>query len=1193
MENDLLLTRFRELTRTTAALLPAQEEAVFSDAPLTLAGAGAGTGKTHTLAWRFLRALLRPGVRPRDILTLTFTEKAASEMSERINALFAKVRPVLDPDGSLLARTAEELQEAPISTIHAFSLNILREKALFLPSGLSARPITPPEEELFGRRVRDALDSLDFDWFRRNLPSGRTPEDLLEEAGDDLPAVLNAYSPAAVTDFAFGLSDMLESRGETPDTLLESAGSTAFADGIEERLKAIALPSAREAASLWLQDILPSLPSPLPGSGAFNGRLSAFRERWTGRPASGEENFLLALADDLFKNLLKNLSGTGNSKAALLLGELLGESLKDHREHFSVLWTSLGFLEKGLTPLDFRLRTALLRTAALLWLAFREFRRRRGLVTFDDMIRLAGELTVPSADKGTPVRTYREILVDEFQDTNALQDRLIRSVAGPDSRIFLVGDLKQSIYRFRHADPSLFGALLGRQDEGTRYIPLQTNFRTRPALLDGVNEIFGRVWRDGISPSLGQAYEDLLFPEDGALAAAREGTTLPAILPLIRCAEEGEKALQARTGAAEHLGRALSRMRGQPVWDSRLKALRPAEWRDMTILVPTRSSFPALEDTLFPRFGIPVAFERGKQYFARGEIGDLRAALQTIAFPDDRHALLSFLATPFSGLSLDQVALLFAPGEPLVEDLYPGTARRIEELRTAARYAGLFSAIAGLLKNQAVLLSWPFWRRRNVLSNLWKGLDLVREYEEVFGSDPAGCAAYFARMAAVRSGGEEGTPLGEEEDVVRVMTVHSAKGLEFPIVALVDLNNTPGRGWGNSLVPSLLLGAGASKYPSGWGEETSETGKLAVFLEKAEEGEEWERLFYVGCTRARDCLILSSPCGGKDGLPQPAKGSWLSLLGEDLLAASDSGDGEEGNEPPLLPQEEKAGDPPGTGGRTLSLPSLAPLSLERLSATSFSLFQWCPAAWRMKYRQGVDLIWELPSSEEQGGADLGSFAHWFLVRWNFMESGLGALRSSRCPLTLPPSLRSVWRDEGARLTLVRWLERLARLPAGKRMAERAASGGLRRELPFRFRMADGPLLTGSVDVLWEEEDSICIRDYKITARDESAPESLPSWEALYRAQLLFYGYAASLAWPGKKVDMRLIHLREGSEGDAVIGGAPWQDMEETLRRTARRAVSGPFSPAAERCPVCFYRFDCPFRQKQPAPEGNPRDSSSS
>ncbi|NLB83204.1 MAG: UvrD-helicase domain-containing protein [Synergistaceae bacterium] len=1174
--NNLLLTRLRELIRSTDALLPAQEEAVFSDAPLTLAGAGAGTGKTHTLAWRFLRALLRPGVRPRDILTLTFTEKAASEMSERINALFAKVRPVLDPENRLLTAVAEELQEAPISTIHAFSLNILREKALFLPSGLSARPITPPEEELFNRRVRDALDTLDFDWFRRTLPPGRTPEEILGEAADDLPAVLNAYSPAAVTDFAFALSNLLESRGETPDTLLESAGSDAFAPLIEERLKAIALPSARANCSLWLKEILPFLPPALPGSGAFNERLGDFRNRWTGRTPSEDENFFLAFAGDLHASLLKNLSGTGNSKSALLLAELLGERLKDHRERNASLWTALSFLEQGLTDKDFRLRTALLRTASLLWLAFREFRRRRGLVTFDDMIRLAGELTAPSAEQGTPLRIYREILVDEFQDTNALQDRLIRSVAGPESRIFLVGDLKQSIYRFRHADPTLFGELLKKQDEETMYIPLQTNFRTRPTLLDGVNAIFRRVWRDGISPSLGQAYEDLLFPENEELASSREQTPLPAVLPLIRCTEEDERAPDARKGAADLLGQALLTLRGQPVWDSGLKAMRPAEWRDMTILVPVRSSFEALEGTLFPRYGIPVAFERGKQYFNRGEIGDLRAALQTIAFPEDRHALLSFLSTPFSGLSLEELAPLFAPDKPLLGDLYPEAAEGIENLRRTARYGSLYTALAELLKNQAVLLFWPSWRRRNVLSNLWKGLDLVREYEEVFGNDPAGCAAYFARMAARPSGGEEGTPLGEEEDVVRVMTVHSAKGLEFPIVALVDLNNTRGRGWGKSLVPSLLLGAGASRYPSEWGGEESDTGKLAAFLEQTEEGEEWERLFYVGCTRARDCLILSSSCGGKEGVPEPAKGSWLSLLDESSLAFSEGGEKRENPFP--VPEGEKE-DLPGERGQIIPPPSLETLSLERLSATSFSLFQWCPAAWRMKYRQGVDLVWELPSSEEQGGADLGSLAHWFLARWNFKPEGLENLRSSQCPHTLPPSLRSVWREDKARLALALWLEGLARLPAGEALAERAAEGSLRRELPFRFRMTDGPLLTGSIDVLWEEEDKICIRDYKITARDESAPESAPSWEALYSSQLLFYGYAASLAEPGKNVDMRLIHLREGTEGDPVEGASSWNKMTEQLRRVARQAVSGPFAPAAERCPVCFYRFDCPFRQK--------------
>ncbi len=1170
-DSDLLLQRLKAHIASEGRLLPAQEEAVFSDAPLTLVGAGAGTGKTHTLSWRFIRALLREDARPKDILTLTFTDKAANEMRERINALFADLRPVLDPEGTLLPRIAAELQEAQISTIHAFALNIVREEALFLPSGLGARQISPPEAELFTLRAEKALDTLDFGWFTRTLPHGLRSRDFLDERAEEyLADAVTEYSPEATVSFALSLADLLESRGESPEDLLERADAPEYFEEVKRRIRSICLPLCREVAGAWA-GVFAQLPSALPGKSAFNERLDALRKDWPAGALPPEEpEALLAFAQQLFDGILGNLKGATTSQSGKLAQEALGCSFGEHRERFATLWTGLRFLAREPAEFDVRLRSVLLRTSAMLWARYREFRRRRGLLSYDDMIRLAAEIAAPGGSSRS-VRTFREILVDEYQDTNPLQDRLIESVAAEGSRRFLVGDPKQSIYRFRHADPTLFGERIASPSGETAYIPLQTSFRTRPALLKEINGLFGGIWRNGIASTLPAPYEELLFPENPQARELREGTSLPPVLPIFRRRREGEPIAETRRRVATALGEKLLELRGQPVWSKSEKKMRPAEWRDITILVPSRSSFAALEETLHPLYGIPVAFEKGKRYFDRGEIGDLLTAIRALAFPDDRGAALGYLASPFSGLKMEQFARFLAPDAPPLAQLLPETAARLEELRSVARYSGLFAALVLLLKDQSFLGAYPLWNRKSALANLWKGLDLVREYEAVFGNDPGGCAAYVARMAGRKGAGEESTPLGEEEDVVRVLTVHSAKGLEFPITVVMDLNNTPGGGGGRgALTPSAPLGAGVSRHPEAWSEKSvSETGKIARFLEETEVREEWERLFYVAATRAMDCLVLCSPCGMKESEPSPVSGSWLSLLHPEI--PEDGAD--------LTPLGQVSREREGavrTRGVSVPPPPSEPRFVERMSATSYSLFRYCPAAWRMKFRQGMEMTWELPSSEEAGGADLGSLAHWLLSRWDFLADSLPSMLDEPHP-RLPQGLRAVWRDEQGRSALKGWLERLEGLPTGRELARLHRTLALRRELPFRVRM-EGPgrgiSLVGSVDALWIEGDTLFIRDYKITAGEM---DGTAAWETLYREQLLFYGYAASRAFPGRKQDIRLLHLREGREGERITPPASWDEVGDSIRAAASSCATGPFPAAAARCPACFYRLDCPYR----------------
>ncbi len=342
-------------------------------------------------------------------------------------------------------------------------------------------------------------------------------------------------------------------------------------------------------------------------------------------------------------------------------------------------------------------------------------------------------------------------------------------------------------------------------------------------------------------------------------------------------------------------------------------------------------------------------------------------------------------------------------------------------------------------------------------------------------------------------------------------------------------------------------------------DNTSATGKLASFLEKRESGEEWQRLFYVACTRAMDSLVLCSPCTlDKEGVPSPKEGSWLDLLGPDFLPAP----GGEEDDRPISPENRDDGPGEAPRSRSVPLPSPDELRYERLSATSYALFSWCPAAWRMKFRQGVELTWELPSSEEFGGADLGSLAHWVLARWDFTVPGLDFFLGNSLPSRLPPRLRPSWNDAGERKALRQWLSTTAEGKAGKKLAALAASGSLSREIPFRIALKDGPLLTGAMDALWRDGDRVFIRDYKITAGDDSldAGEE-PSWKFLYDSQLLFYGCAARTLFGGSETDIRLIRLRTGEEGSRWCRrhhGRQWKRTYEIGRPPV--SPGAPFRP---------------------------------
>ncbi|MDI3532071.1 MAG: hypothetical protein PWR28_416 [Synergistaceae bacterium] len=1081
MSNSALLALLRDAT-------PSQREAITSNKSFIVVTAGAGTGKTSTLAWRFAWLVATGEAKCDQILTVTYTEKAALEMALRIKATLRSWKESLKATGekgdNLFALRLEEaerkIEEATISTVHSFSMDLIRSAGSTRGTE-SHRVPSMPEEEEFWRSVEEALDALDSEWFAARLRDERREWATLLKEPDFLD-VLEEFGTASMIAFARSAIGLFSSHGSYPDDLwLDEAA-------LVKKDEALASDSA--------------------------------------------------MADDL---------------AALF--------------------------DEGDRELDRRFRLALAKAAALLWAVWETQKESEQWLSFDDMIRYAKGII---EEDPSPVRRFKAVLVDEFQDINGVQGAFLESLKkSSGASLFLVGDIKQSIYRFRHADPSIFARQIAaaRDGEDGLYVAMNESFRTRDALLEVINDLFGFIWRDGIEGRSSIPYE----PIEGAKRAPwwSERCSATGVKPLTILIERGSedtKAEEEREAAARKLGAALSSLKGKDIWDKEKREARPCEWKDMAILVPARTFFPALERVLRDEMRLPVALFSGMRYFSRFEAQDASSLLKVLADPSDDLALAGYLLSPFSKLPPHKAIDLINEGADngekgrlwkLLEIREPEIASHLLSSRRLAALEGPSRALAALIDEARAFYALPVHLRTGAMLALQRAVDIAHEYEAALGPSLEGCAAYLHEATREGLKAEEVNVDLEAEDAIKVLTVHAAKGLEFPVVAVFGLERHFAARQGGSLFPSIPLFASGSRFPDRWGQKNDPVSKKAHrLIEEREGSEEWKRLFYVACTRAQDALLLCGIWPKKGGGPKEGTWlhhvfNWLNSKGE-KLEDYDSFD-DEGT------RAERAGKKmPLERSVALALPGQRGGALEVLSATAFSTFRYCPRAFRLKYRQGLPLAWELPSEEgASGGPELGSLAHWILARWDFAPESLDRflLKKGEYIEGLPPALKAPFSEEASRRQLREWLSGLAEGELGQLLRQRLSLGLLRREVPFRTRVGETTLV-GIVDALWEEEGRIHIWDYKITSLENAPME-------LYAEQMRFYGLAWHLLHPGKAVKLGLCFLREGKT--EFLEGVGFEEIEEAVRESACAGANGPFSPAHVRCGSCPWRNFC-FRE---------------
>jgi ATP-dependent helicase/nuclease subunit A len=745
-----------------------QEQAVARRAEPLLLAAGAGSGKTSVLVERFVRAVREDGVAPGKILAITFTERAAGELRERVRGRF------LELDEREAARDTEA---AFLSTFHGFCARLLRAHAL-------AAELDPEfeilDEGLAGRIRERAFTAA----LREFLAGGRT------EAVD----LLAAYGPDRVRALVEGTYAELRSGGSR----------------------------------------LPTLPRPLP-------REDADPEDLDGALACG------------------------------LLGELL-----------------VGFGR-----------------------FYDAFKRARGAVDFDDLELCACELLQrrESVRRAWSER-FELLMVDEFQDTNPRQLAILTSLQREN--LFTVGDELQSIYGFRHAQVSLFRARRAELLERGKSLELVSNFRSRAPLLEVVNAVFEQRFGSGYTP-LTPAREQA--EQDGAGERAASGSAAQAgAEPLVELLLTDRRGWDQQSGGGEAVAEVSW---STPRWrhaEARALARRVA---DLVAAGQVRAGEVAV---LLRAVGDLEVFERALRhcglrtlatvggFWGRQEVGDLLTYLRALANPLDELALYGTLASPLVGCSSDGLALIARAAGAGRQGVW-ATARRVEEVprlpaadRSAlVAFRGLFEAerrtasrrtIAQLLERavratgyREHVLELEWGERR--LANVHKLVRLARRFEASEGRDLRGFLDHAGRHEQANGAAivaEPDAPVSDvEPDAVRLMSIHAAKGLEFPVVCIADLGRAQNLGVPDLLVDGERIGLRLARLDGAQALPSLDFDELCRARKDAQ-AEEEERILYVAMTRARERLILSGAVDFERWPEQRQGAPTISWLGPALAA---------------------------------------------------------------------------------------------------------------------------------------------------------------------------------------------------------------------------------------------------------------------------------------------------------------------
>ena len=919
---------------------PAQQAAIQIQDRALLVEAGAGTGKTWVLVQRFIYLLDQHPEWPlASIVAVTFTEKAAREMRSRIRQAVAD-KTALAPPGAHWQRRRRELEQLQVGTIHSLCARILRENAI--AAGIDPR--------------FDVLDELEADLLKEEA----IHETLAKLVDEESPA-LDLLATLQVRDLRREMAALLASRGtvqrlfaQMPD---EARLLARWRDGLAEMRPAVwqaqlqenrDLPTAvRQLPSIAIVDpndkLAPAVLAAQQGcelleGGDFVGAVACWSTISVagGRQASwGDKEALVELKAWLkaLREAARQLESAGASKAIGPDDEAAAKSL----QQWHSLWQRLNN-------------------------TYNRLKAERHVLDFDDLELLTEELLhqEPRSERLNAFRAgIQHLMVDEFQDTNQVQQRIVYALAQPEAggRLFVVGDAKQSIYRFRQAQVAVFNqtAVDIRAATGELPVSLSHSFRTHKSLIAALNQAFDYILRPLAEDYA--AYEARPGPLVAERPALPEQGCAPApvellLLPKSDHNDERISAEDGRIWEANLLAERLLALQaeGFQVWGR--QGYRPFQFGDAAVLFRATTNLPLYEEQ-FKAAGLPYLTVSGRGYYDRPEVRDLVALLTSLYNPGDDLNLATALRSPLFSLSDETLyrlrwhtaaGALAAEPIPFVRALdTPPPTGQPEQVALANQILSRLRLTHGrvdvwrLLRLALDLTGYEATLSLSdggqngsgrQLSNVQKFLALAREQAGTSLSD------FLRRLRDLQAReAREGEALGSapEAGAVQLMSIHAAKGLEFPVVVVADLGRKKGGGFGSPLLLHDPAFGVVCKQRDAYGDWQEPAGYAwASWLHGQMEEAESRRLLYVACTRAADLLLLSGQLDSADTWLNDLLAAWnVETTGAEYEVLPHAGFAIRVTRPQALPAPDPVdNEPPATSAGMTAMPLLAqPLPL--------------------------------------------------------------------------------------------------------------------------------------------------------------------------------------------------------------------------------------------------------------------------
>lgn len=873
---------------TNMAWTNEQQAAIDSRGQTLLLSAAAGSGKTAVLVERIIRRLLDKEY-PIDItelLVVTFTKAAAAEMRDRIGtALMKALSETKDPR---VERQLALLPSAQISTLHAFCQHVIRK--YFYTIDLDPAFSIAGEEELNLLR-RQVLEDVFLSYYEDDEKASilyPLADMFGSDRGDDIlmDTVSRMYIYARSLAWPeHWLKEAARSYDVAPDAVIDDM---VWAGPIKDAVRRILEEDARLYDGVLYH--LRQREAFAPACDTFVAEQAALRQAAQARSWNDLSRFVRAIDFPRLKSLRKL---SDDDKAVWERCKKVRDDVKKdviktlQAVYFSA--TPEEWLDgmRAMKPIMDGLVTLTLDFAK----AYGAAKKEKGWIDFSDLehfclqILLAPDASpehpVPSAAAEELRSQYEEVFIDEYQDTNGVQELITRLVSGEDNR-FMVGDIKQSIYRFRLADPTLFLEKyhsFSRDEKAVqRCIDLGRNFRSVPVVLDAVNAVFSRAMTaEAAGMDYGEReklYAGRQAPDDERwIGGPVEVDIVPT--PSDEEDDDGSTAFEkecrfiaGRIGELLASGRMAARKDG---------TLEPLSYRHIVVLLRSTAGKADVLIQALQEGGIPSYAEQSGGYFAAVEVQVMLALLRCIDNPEQDLAMAAVLRSPLVGLDETALAGVRLAGDgtlwqnlPAFVASLPDGVDEKEDLqqfmaafdswRTYSRRHGVAELLQRLYDDTAYVDFVGAMPGGDVRQANLKALyDRARQYEE---AGFRGLFRYLQLMDKMKEDGLDLAPakvVSEKEDVVRIMSIHKSKGLEFPVVFVADMGKAFNRrDTQDQILFHNRLGIGLKQYDPEWrmSYPTLIWSGIAAQLRWEGTAEE-ERILYVAMTRARDQLILT------------------------------------------------------------------------------------------------------------------------------------------------------------------------------------------------------------------------------------------------------------------------------------------------------------------------------------------------